>query len=216
MSGGTSSDIIYAAILQTVAELNLQGSVLDFGAGTGSLTRRLVESHRFASVAATDLMQQPAGLEHVQWIAADLNDSLPVPGSNFDVVIAAEVIEHLENPRSMARELFRILRAGGAAIISTPNNESWRALISLMLRGHYVEFCDGSYPAHITALVRKDLERIFVEAGFEAPQFRYTDHGGVPGKPTTSWQRISGGALKGLRFSDNIIAVCRKPLEKIA
>jgi len=214
MSGGTSSDIIYGTILQTVAELNLQGSVLDFGAGMGSLTKQLLDSRRFASVSAADLMQQPSGLNQVQWITGDLNNPLSVSDSSFDVVIAAEVIEHLENPRAMARELFRILRAGGAAIISTPNNESWRALISLVLRGHYVEFCAGSYPAHITALVRKDLERIFLEAGFEAPRFRYTDHGGIPGKPTTSWQTISGGALKGLRFSDNIIAVCRKPFGK--
>ena len=214
LSGGTSGDAIYRAILQAVADLSLRGSVLDFGAGTGTLTRLLLESGRFSSVSAADLMTQPAGFDAVQWIRGDLNNSLPVPDALFDAVIAAEVIEHLENPRAMARELFRILTPGGTAIVSTPNNESWRSMISLLTRGHYVEFCNGSYPAHITALVRKDLERVFSEAGFEQIQFRFTNHGGVPGMPTTSWQKISGGALKGLRFSDNVIAICRKPAEK--
>jgi 2-polyprenyl-3-methyl-5-hydroxy-6-metoxy-1,4-benzoquinol methylase len=211
LSGGTSNDSIYRAISQVIETLNLRGSVLDFGAGTGAFTHRLVESGRFDSISAADLMQKPAGVVAVNWICADLNDPLPVSGATFHCVIAAEVIEHLENPRAMARELFRLLRPGGTAIISTPNNESWRSLISLLLRGHHVAFCNGSYPAHITALLRKDLERIFGEAGFEPPQFRFTNHGGLPGKPTTSWQQASGGLLKGVRFSDNIIAVCRKP-----
>lgn len=214
MSGGTSSDAIYQAIMRVVDELSLHGSVLDFGAGNGSLTRRLLESKRFTSVAAADLMQQPAGFDSVRWMRGDLNNPLPVAEHSFDSVIAAEVIEHLENPRAIARELFRILKPGGTALVSTPNNESWRSLISLVLRGHYVEFCNGSYPAHITALVRKDLERIFAEAGFEPPQFRFTDQGGLPGKPAISWQQVSAGVLGGLRFSDNLVAICRKPLEK--
>ncbi len=202
--------------MRAIADLNLRGAVLDFGAGTGTLTHLLLESGRFTSVYAADLMAQPERSGAVQWIRADLNDPLPLAESFFDAVIAAEVIEHLENPRAMARELFRILKPGGTAIVSTPNNESWRALISLLMRGHYVEFCNGSYPAHITALVRKDLERVFTEAGFEQIQFRFTNHGGVPGMPTTSWQRISAGALKGLRFSDNVILIAHKPLEKAA
>ena len=192
-------------------EFNLHGSVLDFGAGTGSLTRHLSQSTRFTNVAAADLMPKPAELDAITWILADLNEPLPAASESFDSVIAAEVIEHLENPRAMAREIFRLLRPSGTAIVSTPNNESWRSLLSLFVRGHHVAFCNGSYPAHITALLRKDLERIFIEAGFEPPAFRFTNCGGLPGKPTTSWQQASGGLLKGLRFSDNIIAICRKP-----
>jgi 2-polyprenyl-3-methyl-5-hydroxy-6-metoxy-1,4-benzoquinol methylase len=216
LSGGTSSDAIYQAILHAVEDLDLHGSVLDFGAGTGALTRRLLQSGRFASVAAADLMTRPANLDPVDWMRADLNDPLPAADKSFDSVIAAEVIEHLENPRAMAREIFRLLKPGGTAIISTPNNESWRSLISLLVRGHHVAFCNGSYPAHITALLRKDLERIFGEAGFETLKFRCSNYGGLPGKPTLSWQRATGGLLDGLRFSDNIIAICRKPQKREA
>jgi 2-polyprenyl-3-methyl-5-hydroxy-6-metoxy-1,4-benzoquinol methylase len=211
LSGGTSNDSIYRAILQVIETLDLRGSVLDFGAGTGTFTERLVKTARFDSISAADLMHKPADLGSLNWTCADLNDPLPLAGASFDCIVAVEVIEHLENPRALARELFRLLSPGGTVIISTPNDESWRSLISLLLRGHHVAFCNGSYPAHITALVRKDLERIFVEAGFESPQFRFTNDGGLPGRPTTSWQQLSAGLLKGLRFSDNIIAICRKP-----
>jgi 2-polyprenyl-3-methyl-5-hydroxy-6-metoxy-1,4-benzoquinol methylase len=191
-------------------EFNAGGKVLDFGGGTGSLTRQLIASERFTAVAATDLMARPADI-NAEWIAADLNDPLPISAASFDTVIAAEVIEHLENPRAMAREIFRVLKPGGLAVISTPNNESFRSLLSLWLRGHHISFLDGSYPAHITALLRRDLHRILMEAGFDAPQFRFTNNGGIPAMPTTSWQRVSFGALRGLRFSDNSIAISRKP-----
>lgn len=209
-SGGISNEAIYSAILRALEEFGADGLALDFGAGTGSLTRRLRGCGRFHSVSAADLMDRPADL-NVEWLRADLNDALPVSAATFNSVIAAEVIEHLENPRAMARELFRLLKPGGIAVISTPNNESCRSLLSLWLRGHHIAFLEGSYPAHITALVRKDLERILVEAGFEPPVFRFTDCGGIPGMPTTSWQKISAGGLRGLRFSDNLIAISRKP-----
>jgi 2-polyprenyl-3-methyl-5-hydroxy-6-metoxy-1,4-benzoquinol methylase len=141
----------------------------------------------------------------------DLNKPLSNHDNAFDVVVAAEVIEHLENPRFMIREIFRILRPGGTALITTPNNESWRSLAALLLRGHYASFGDLSYPAHITPLLRKDLTRIFIEAGFPGPQFHFTDQGGIPGKPAVTWQNISLGLLKGMRFSDNLLAVATKP-----
>ncbi|HMK29817.1 MAG TPA: methyltransferase domain-containing protein [Terriglobales bacterium] len=211
-SGGTSDGFIYRMIARSIRNNDLRGSVLDFGAGKGDLTRLLLEAGRFSQVAAADLMESPADLKpSVRWMVADLNHPLPCASESFDVIVAAEVIEHLENPRSVSRELFRLLRPGGSLILTTPNNESWRALISLIVRGHFVAFNDGSYPAHITALLRTDLLRILTEVGFAAPAFDYSHHGGVPGLPIVAWQSFSMGILRGLRFSDNLLALARKP-----
>jgi 2-polyprenyl-3-methyl-5-hydroxy-6-metoxy-1,4-benzoquinol methylase len=211
-SGGISSDAIYAAIEQVIGDKDLHGAVLDYGAGVGHLTRRLLELHRFDSVTGADLMgcaDQLVG--RVRWIQHDLSHSLPNRDEEFDLVVAAEVIEHLENPRFTVREIFRLLKDGGWAILTTPNNESLRALLALVLRGHFVAFGDTCYPAHITAVLRKDLNRIFLEAGFCAPQFSFTREGGVPGIPSLKWQTVGLGMLRGLRFCDTIIAAARKP-----
>src|ERR1700733_1000621 len=212
LSGGTSSNAVYDLIERVLAKKQLVGKILDYGAGVGQLTRRLVDLQRFDSVSAADIMRVPSDLRgKVEWIEQDLNAPLADHADAFDVVVAAEVIEHLENPRFMIREIFRILRPGGMAIVTTPNNESWRSLISLLVRGHYMAFGDSGYPAHITALLRKDLTRMFQEASFPAPDFRFTDSGGFPGKPIVSWQQVSFGALRGLRYSDNLLAIARKP-----
>jgi 2-polyprenyl-3-methyl-5-hydroxy-6-metoxy-1,4-benzoquinol methylase len=211
-SKGQSSNVIYRAIQRVITENHLAGAVLDYGAGTGDLTRQLLNMNTFASVSAVDIMAEPSDLAgKAQWIEHDLNMPVPVDAARFDLVVAAEVIEHLENPRFVVRELFRLLKPGGSAIISTPNNESWRSLLSLLVQGNFVAFTDTSYPAHITALLRQDITRIFQEAQFAAPRFYFTNSGGLPRMPSVSWQKVSFNLLRGLRFSDNIIALAKKP-----
>jgi 2-polyprenyl-3-methyl-5-hydroxy-6-metoxy-1,4-benzoquinol methylase len=146
----------------------------------------------------------------VGWIQADLNSPLPCPDASFDAIISTEVIEHLENPRAVFREFSRLLRPGGRLLLTTPNQESIRSLASLISRGHHVAFLDESYPAHLTALVRRDLERLCMETGFEPPAFWYTDSGAVPKWTSLTWQRVSGGLLRGRWFSDNLLAVTRR------
>ena len=206
-SGGASSDDIYAQILKLVLGYDLRGRVLDYGAGVGNLTRRLLALRRFDRVEGADILPRPDNLpSDIAWHRFDSNEAGVLPAKTFDAVIAAEVIEHLENPRQVAREWFRILRPGGRLILSTPNNESIRSLMALMMRGHFVAFQDSCYPAHITALLRKDLARILTEAGFSGVRFHFTDFGGLPKMPTVTWQQVSFGLFKGRRFSDNIIA----------
>ena len=212
-SKGMSGSPVYRGFEQILNHLELNGDLLDFGAGTGNLTRRLQQLEQFGSITAIDLMKRPAGLDdQVKWLSWDLNSSIDIPGSSFDVIVSAEVIEHLENPRAVAREWFRLLRPNGTLIFSTPNNESWRSLIALLLRGHFVAFGDTCYPAHITALVRKDILRILKEAGFTRHEFCFTNIGGIPRFPKLTWQAISGGLLKGLRYSDNLLSIAHKPI----
>jgi len=211
-SRGISSDPIYDCIRGVLAERDLHGTVLDYGAGVGHLTSRLLGLSRFSRVSAADILPAPPELvARVEWIEQDLNAPISGHDAEFDVVIAAEVIEHLENPRAMLRDLFRLLRPGGTAIVSTPNNESWRSLLALLVRGHYVAFGDTSYPAHITALLHKDFVRIVQECRFNSPEFRYTDNGGIPLMPSVTWQSASFGLLRGRRFSDNVVVAATRP-----
>jgi 2-polyprenyl-3-methyl-5-hydroxy-6-metoxy-1,4-benzoquinol methylase len=209
---GISDDFIYAMIEEEAIALNLTGVVLDFGAGVGNLTRKLLAMGRFNEVVAADLLpEHPVDLKVSNWIHQDLNESIHGYNGYFDVVIACEVIEHLENPRSVARELFRLCRPGGHVILTTPCVESWRSLLALAIRGHFVHFDKGWYPGHITPLVRKDLLRILIEAGFEPIGFRYSDFGSLPGRPNRTWQEVSFGTLRGMRFSNNLLVSARKP-----
>jgi 2-polyprenyl-3-methyl-5-hydroxy-6-metoxy-1,4-benzoquinol methylase len=210
-SAGISAGFLYDQYEEIIREHHLSGSVLDFGAGQGLLTRRLIHMNRFSSITAADILLKPVNLPpEVLWIDADLNEALAAPDETFDLILCCEVIHCLENPRAVAREFFRLLRSNGTVIISTPNNESVRAIAALWIQGHFVGFGESTYPSHKTALLKTDLDRLLGEAGFEGRDFFYSNHGGLPKKPALTWQRISGGWLGGKRFSDNIFVIARK------
>jgi 2-polyprenyl-3-methyl-5-hydroxy-6-metoxy-1,4-benzoquinol methylase len=127
---------------------------------------------RFCSIAAVDILPKPSDMPpDVLWIDADLDESLAEADESFDVILCCEVIQCLENPRAVAREFFRLLRSNGTLIISTPNNESVRAIAALWIRGHFVDFGKSAYPFHKTALLKTDLDRLLGEAGFEKREF---------------------------------------------
>jgi 2-polyprenyl-3-methyl-5-hydroxy-6-metoxy-1,4-benzoquinol methylase len=195
-SRGISGDPIYAKFLELIKELNLKGTCLDFGAGIGNLSQRILALNQFDMITAADIMECPIEVpDLINWLTWDLNDPLDLPDASFDTIVSSEVIEHLENPRAIAREWFRLLRPNGRLILSTPNNESWRSLLALLVQGHFVAFGDSSYPAHITALLRKDIERILIEAGFSSIKFLFTNFGGIPKMPEQNYQKISFGLL---------------------
>ena len=55
--------------------------------------------------------------EHVDDIG--VAENLPYPDESFDIVLCTQVLEHSEDPHAAAREMFRVLRPGGLALIST-------------------------------------------------------------------------------------------------
>jgi SAM-dependent methyltransferase len=63
-----------------------------------------------------------AGIEFVPANLNDLNPFAQLPAGTFDVVIIAQVIEHvLNHPLGLVRELARVMRSGGMMILTTPN-----------------------------------------------------------------------------------------------
>ncbi len=210
-TAGVSHGPIYEAVLAAALPLARE-RVLDFGAGTGAVAARLAAEPLVTESVAADIVPPaaPPPPGTVQWITADLNEPLALDAHQFDLITAVEVIEHLENPRATAREWLRLLKPGGSLVMSTPNVESIRSLLALVFRGHFLAFTEPSYPAHITALTSQDVTRVLREAGFAEIRIRYSNVGRVP-KFAFTWQHISLGALRGRRFSDNLIAVARAP-----
>ena len=98
--------------------------VLDTGCGTGYGAAHLAARARH--VVALDIA--PDALDaarhysspQLQFLCGDCRD-LPFPNGSFDLVVAFEVIEHLENWERLLAEARRVLTPSGQLMLSTPN-----------------------------------------------------------------------------------------------
>jgi SAM-dependent methyltransferase len=102
--------------------------VLDVGAGEGYFSKRVGDfvASRFevdpqAVLSACDVVPSIFRYDGVRCDPILPGGRLPYEDATFDVVCSLEVIEHVEDQFAFTRELNRVLRPGGIAIISTPN-----------------------------------------------------------------------------------------------
>ena len=97
-------------------------SVLDFGCGTGALLPTLSKNAK--KVYATDLVIDVAnklvyehGLENVFFVENNLNQ---IPNEKIDIIIAADVLEHIENIDEYLSAFRKKLKPEGRLIVSGP------------------------------------------------------------------------------------------------
>jgi SAM-dependent methyltransferase len=94
--------------------------ILDVGCGTGTMLGYL---SRYGHAEGIDADEEAVRFCHERGIdSVSLVDSLPLPfGDNsFDLITILDVLEHLEDDRAMLCELRRVMRPGGALLLSVP------------------------------------------------------------------------------------------------
>jgi 2-polyprenyl-3-methyl-5-hydroxy-6-metoxy-1,4-benzoquinol methylase len=95
--------------------------LLDLGGRDGSLSRHFVEGNQvtIGDIDCASLAFAKANYG-VSTVELNLNEPLPFENGSFDVVVMAEVLEHLPYPQITLGEVKRVLRPGGAFIGSIP------------------------------------------------------------------------------------------------
>ncbi len=111
-------------VLALLAEEKGVRRVLDIPCGEGALCEQLVA--RGYEVTGGDLVTRHRGAG-INFVAANMNKTLPCDDGTLDAVLCVDGIEHIERPYDFAQECARVLRAGGVVIWSTPNISSLRS-----------------------------------------------------------------------------------------
>lgn len=99
--------------------------VLDLGCGTGRLFPFLVESGKnLTGLDISSKMIEKARKKYpkIESIIGD-SENLPFKDNSFDIVISAFVVVHLKNIEKTFSEVYRVLKNGGAFIVTNINQK---------------------------------------------------------------------------------------------
>jgi ubiquinone/menaquinone biosynthesis C-methylase UbiE/VanZ family protein len=97
--------------------------VLDIGCGTGEMAREL--TRRGYEVWGSDIAEPMVRYARERYGAGRFHagdlEYLPFRDNTFDAVVCLGVVEYLDTDERSLREIWRVLRPGGRAVISTPS-----------------------------------------------------------------------------------------------
>ncbi|MDQ7815038.1 MAG: methyltransferase domain-containing protein [Patescibacteria group bacterium] len=103
--------------------------IVDLGSGSGETERQLLGLgfKNISSVDIYDFMDFPGKeTSAIKFVKADLSkDALDFSDATADVVLALQILEHLENPWHCAREILRIAKPGATIFVSIPDASSF-------------------------------------------------------------------------------------------
>ena len=133
----------------------------------------------------------------------------------FDIVVAGEVIEHLEAPGSFLRASHELVAPGGRIVVTTPNAAALQNFAAPLLGVELI------HPDHLALFSPRTLLALFERTGWDVERIVYYQRRPKP-EPATS---VSGRALalgrKGIAaalrrwpyWSDGIVVVAtsRRP-----
>jgi len=103
--------------------------LLDVGCGNGEFAVALKEAYQAREVYGIDIGEKAiveARGRGIIMVNSDLDvGPLPFDDDTFGLVFAGEIMEHLQNPDNLLREIYRVLSPNGYCIITTPNIANW-------------------------------------------------------------------------------------------
>jgi glycosyltransferase involved in cell wall biosynthesis len=140
--------------------------ILDLGSSSGLLSERLeAMGHRVTGVDVVEI----AGVRQrtSEFFQADLNEGIPPEvGTGFDVVLAADVLEHLVNPGALMTQVRDVLAPDGVALFCVPNIAHWYPRFRSTLGMFDYDQRGILDSTHLRFFTRRSIRRLIERQGF--------------------------------------------------
>ena len=109
-----------------VASSFVKGEILEVGCGNGRgvallmpLVKKFTAIDKYEEAVRTLKGQFPQG----EFKVMNIPPFQGIPDESFDQVISFQVIEHIQDDEGLLREIHRVLKPGGFALLTTPNKK---------------------------------------------------------------------------------------------
>ncbi|MCX7025497.1 MAG: class I SAM-dependent methyltransferase [Spirochaetes bacterium] len=195
-------DLEFEAFRDAGIVLRPGSSFLDVGCATGALIARLrergIETRGVEFCAETSRYARDVfGLD----VFTGRLEDAPLADSRYDLVHAAHLIEHLNDPRSFLSRARRLIKPGGELVLTTPNEASFQGRL---MKGHW----RSAIRDHLYLFSPKTLKMLLDSEGFSV--VRIATWGGWPAGMKPAFLKTSlDVAVKPVGLGDVMIVRSR-------
>ena len=143
-------------------------TIVDIGAGAGAFCQRLFDYGY--DVTGVDIDKEKWIPKAIPFLQLNIDQGIQkYVNRQFDVACCFEVIEHVENPWNLMREIRSIVKPGGLLLLSTPNITSFLSRQNFLLKGKFHQFEDSDLDyGHISPITVYELLHIAKNTGWQA------------------------------------------------
>jgi 2-polyprenyl-3-methyl-5-hydroxy-6-metoxy-1,4-benzoquinol methylase len=135
-------------------------NVLEIGAGTGETLLELKKRGIANQISGYDIIDVNSNKEKFNHFIIGNIEIQPNPFEEkiFDIIILADVLEHLIDPTRTIEKLIPSLKKGGSFYISLPNIRNIKALYKIVFKGSF-EYADSGIfdRTHLRFYCKKDM-----------------------------------------------------------
>ena len=146
-----------------------RGKILDLGCFDGQFLFSLENEHELFGIEIHQNAAQRAERKGVRILSGDFSN-LGKLDYLFDVIVAADVVEHVSDPMLLLMNLSKLTRSGGVVIIATGNTQAlaWRMM------GSRYWYC--TIAEHISFISPEWCDRAAKRAGFAVEKLELFSH----------------------------------------
>ena len=198
--------------------------VLDIGCGTGSITSliRDVCKADIVGIEPNPERAEAAAKKGLQIVHGIYDEHTPQRLGQFDIVLFADVLEHLVDPAAMLEAVKPALTPHGRVLASIPNVAHWTVRAKL-LSGSFDYRPTGIMDAtHLRWFTRSSVRRLFDVAGYDIESYAgaaggwmraydFTPLRFVPGVTKSRLLSKACAAWPGLFCVQHIVAASPRP-----
>lgn len=155
----------YGYFRRKLQELRLPGNtVLDVGCGGGFLAEEFArDGYRVTGIdpagASIEAARRHAARNRLNVdYRGGRGEALPFPDGSFDIVTCCDVLEHVEEPGLVIREVSRVLKDGGVFFYDTLNRTWYSRIVAIKIWQDWGRFCQPN--THVWEMFIKPSELV--------------------------------------------------------